>query len=82
MTAILYTPGSSSSSRATARELEILEQLRTAGFEPKVRRGQIDCWTANMPEGALTIFAATLEGLLQRATVALLAVGLQRRDHR
>jgi hypothetical protein len=77
MTAILYTARSSSSSPVAARELEMLEQLRAAGFEPKARRGRIDCWTATMPEEGVAIFAATLEGLLQRATVALLALGLQ-----
>jgi len=79
MTALLYTHGSSSSSGAAARmrELEMLGQLTAAGFEPKASRDQIKCWTATMPEENLTIFAATLEGLLQRATVALLAVGLQ-----
>ena len=80
MTALLYTPRNTSSSgaAAAARELEMLEQLRAAGFEPKASRDRINCWTATMPEEGLAIFAATLEGLLHRATVALLAVGLQR----
>ena len=78
VTAIMYMSRSSSTSRSTARELEIVEQLRAAGFEPRVSRDRINCWTATMSEEGLEIFAATLEGLLDKATVALLARGLER----
>jgi hypothetical protein len=76
--AILYTPSTSYTTRSDEREFAMLEQLTAAGFKPKMNRDLINRWTASPPDDNTEISAATLESLIEKATVALLTSGLRR----